>query len=433
MVVGPRERCSRVGAHNAVVWNRLKRKRPAANRSAVGVRHGPPNVLDAPNPTSSNSTINTFGAPAGGNSGSIGANAVSGSLASYVVNPGAGRSGIGNIVRGATHPASSSLEFPSLRRCANDTAPASLRIRSCGAAPLPRATLGPVAVDGPTGPTVIATRNRSRLAQFRSVRGVSHRFGTPRDATVELDLEREAEERSHQHDQRKRQCALERGVDRDRLDDVGDDQDFQSEQDRSANVLACSFVRRATLHASTPPSHRRPRRRENRRRGWPRRPLRRHGRRAPSNPRSALSDLHDAHHRARGEALIRTGSTLTSTRPYGSANLRPEFVRVAPAARPAQSSTGRRVAGPTGTPRTPVTHVGVSRGSIAAASPSAIRPPKPLTAELPVKRGMSPRPLRPALRILPQVTGHQPTAGRCTTSRTHTFRRWRMWSARSWW
>jgi hypothetical protein len=56
-------------------------------------------VLAAPNPTSSNKTINTFGAPPGGNNGSIGGNPVSGSLASYVVNPGAGRSGIGNIVR----------------------------------------------------------------------------------------------------------------------------------------------------------------------------------------------------------------------------------------------------------------------------------------------------------------------------------------------
>ena len=32
--------------------------------------------------------------------------------------------------------------------------------------------------------------------------------------------------------------ALERGVDRDRLHDVGDDQDFQSEQDRPADVAA---------------------------------------------------------------------------------------------------------------------------------------------------------------------------------------------------
>ena len=89
----------RVGAHSAVVWKRLYRRPPAASRSAVGVRHGPPNALDAPKPTSSSRTISTFGAPSGGSSGSIGGNAVSGSLASYVVRPGAGRSGIGNIVR----------------------------------------------------------------------------------------------------------------------------------------------------------------------------------------------------------------------------------------------------------------------------------------------------------------------------------------------
>ena len=72
----------RVGAHSAVVWNRLKRSPPAANRSAVGVLHGPPNALEAPKPTSSTRITRTFGAPAGGSSGSIGGNAVSGSLAS---------------------------------------------------------------------------------------------------------------------------------------------------------------------------------------------------------------------------------------------------------------------------------------------------------------------------------------------------------------
>ena len=72
----------RVGAHSAVVWKRLYFRPPAASRSAVGVWHGPPNVLDAPKPTSSSSTISTFGAPAGGSSGSIGGYAVSGSFAS---------------------------------------------------------------------------------------------------------------------------------------------------------------------------------------------------------------------------------------------------------------------------------------------------------------------------------------------------------------
>src|SRR4051794_39481169 len=95
----PDNSAARVGAHSAVVWKRLYFRPPAANRSAVGVRHGPPNVLAAPKPTSSSRTMSTLGAPGGGRSGSIGANAVSGSLASYVVNPGTGRSGIGNIVR----------------------------------------------------------------------------------------------------------------------------------------------------------------------------------------------------------------------------------------------------------------------------------------------------------------------------------------------
>ena len=91
----------RVGAHRAVVWNRLYFRPPAASRSAVGVRHGPPKVLDAPKPTSSSRTTSTFGAPAGGSSGSIGGNAVSGSFASYVVSPRDGRSGIGSIAREA--------------------------------------------------------------------------------------------------------------------------------------------------------------------------------------------------------------------------------------------------------------------------------------------------------------------------------------------
>src|SRR4051795_12216062 len=65
-----------VGAHSAVVWNLLYRNPPAARRSAVGVWHGPPKALEAPKPTSSSNTMRTFGAPAGGNSGSIGGNVV---------------------------------------------------------------------------------------------------------------------------------------------------------------------------------------------------------------------------------------------------------------------------------------------------------------------------------------------------------------------
>jgi hypothetical protein len=77
----------RVGAHNAVVWNLVNCRPPAAKRSAVGVVQGPPNADDAPNPTSSTSTINTFGAPDGGRKGTIGGNTVLGSLASNVVRP----------------------------------------------------------------------------------------------------------------------------------------------------------------------------------------------------------------------------------------------------------------------------------------------------------------------------------------------------------
>jgi hypothetical protein len=54
----------------------------AASRSALGVEIGPPNALEAPNPTSSTRKISTFGAPSGGRIGWIGGYAVPGSLAS---------------------------------------------------------------------------------------------------------------------------------------------------------------------------------------------------------------------------------------------------------------------------------------------------------------------------------------------------------------
>jgi hypothetical protein len=56
---------TRVGEHNAVVWNRVYFSPWPATRSAVGISHGPPKALPAPNPTSSNNTSNTFGAPSG--------------------------------------------------------------------------------------------------------------------------------------------------------------------------------------------------------------------------------------------------------------------------------------------------------------------------------------------------------------------------------
>src|SRR5262245_47927819 len=56
---------ARVGEHSAVVWNWLYLRPLAASRSNVGVGIGPPNVLDAPKPTSSVRIKRTLGAPAG--------------------------------------------------------------------------------------------------------------------------------------------------------------------------------------------------------------------------------------------------------------------------------------------------------------------------------------------------------------------------------
>jgi hypothetical protein len=82
-----------------VVWKRVYFRPSPASRSAVGVPIGPPNALDAPNPTSSSSTTRTLGAPGGGRSRVIGGNDVSGSFASYVVSPACARSGIGRTDR----------------------------------------------------------------------------------------------------------------------------------------------------------------------------------------------------------------------------------------------------------------------------------------------------------------------------------------------
>ena len=95
----PDSNAARVGEHNAVVWNRVYFNPAAASRSAVGVAIGPPNALDAPNPTSSSNTTNTFGAPTGGRSRVIGGYDVSGSAASYVVNPTGRTSDNGNTTR----------------------------------------------------------------------------------------------------------------------------------------------------------------------------------------------------------------------------------------------------------------------------------------------------------------------------------------------
>src|SRR5438477_8038034 len=90
---------ARVGEQSAVVWKRVYFSPCPASRSAVGVRHGPPNALEAPKPTSSSRITRTFGAPVGGRNGLIGGNFVLGSLASYVVRPTGLRSGIGSTSR----------------------------------------------------------------------------------------------------------------------------------------------------------------------------------------------------------------------------------------------------------------------------------------------------------------------------------------------
>jgi hypothetical protein len=62
----PDSKAARVGAQSAVVWKRLYFRPFAARRSAVGVAIGPPNALEAANPTSSSRTRSTLGAPSGG-------------------------------------------------------------------------------------------------------------------------------------------------------------------------------------------------------------------------------------------------------------------------------------------------------------------------------------------------------------------------------
>jgi hypothetical protein len=77
----------REGEQSAVVWKRVYLSPSFAILSNVGVLHGPPNALEALKPTSSMSTIKTLGAPAGGRSGSIGGNLLSGFFASYKTSP----------------------------------------------------------------------------------------------------------------------------------------------------------------------------------------------------------------------------------------------------------------------------------------------------------------------------------------------------------
>src|SRR6185436_8212630 len=95
----PLSNAARVGEQSAVVWNRVYLSPFPASRSAFGVLIGPPKALEAPNPTSSRRTIRTFGAFSGARTGAIGANLLSGSLASYVIRPACGWSGTGSTSR----------------------------------------------------------------------------------------------------------------------------------------------------------------------------------------------------------------------------------------------------------------------------------------------------------------------------------------------
>src|SRR5450755_449953 len=64
----------------------------------------------------------------------------------------------------------------------------------------------------------------------------------PRPQAVDLHLEREAEHDPDHHHDAEHGDALEGGVDDDRPDDVGDDQDLEAEQDAAAQVAAQSVV-----------------------------------------------------------------------------------------------------------------------------------------------------------------------------------------------
>ncbi len=58
-------KAARVGEQSAVVLNALYLRPRAASASSVGVGTGPPNVPEAPKPTSSVRITRIFGAPAG--------------------------------------------------------------------------------------------------------------------------------------------------------------------------------------------------------------------------------------------------------------------------------------------------------------------------------------------------------------------------------
>jgi hypothetical protein len=67
-----------------------------------------------------------------------------------------------------------------------------------------------------------------------SGRSLLRRAATPGQGPFQLDLQGEAEKRSHQDDQPEREGAVEGAVDGDRQHDVSDDQDLKAQQNRPA-------------------------------------------------------------------------------------------------------------------------------------------------------------------------------------------------------
>src|SRR5262245_37631732 len=94
----PVMRAARVGEQRAVVWKRLYFRPLAASLSKFGVGIGPPNVLEAPKPTSSVMIKSTFGSPLGAWT-SLGKSGVD-SLAVRPILPWNGGSGLGRTVPG---------------------------------------------------------------------------------------------------------------------------------------------------------------------------------------------------------------------------------------------------------------------------------------------------------------------------------------------
>jgi len=106
---------ARVGEQRAVVWKFVKRNPAWARRSKVGVEIGPPNVLEAPKPTSSVRMSRILGAPLGGCS-SLGKSGTE-SLAVRPMRPlkgGSGRGSVSCAARGASLPTDITIAIASV-------------------------------------------------------------------------------------------------------------------------------------------------------------------------------------------------------------------------------------------------------------------------------------------------------------------------------